>query len=953
MVNIIKELDALDYESAEGTTLEDKIDNGYGITYTYNSTNKVLTKLDADGAERGLAYTVKYNYDALDRVTEEINAKGNVTIYYYDENGNLAKKTVKADTTSEEKTVATSTYNLVGEALSEGDGNGVITTYKYNNFGKVKIVSYAGDSSIEAYYIIHQYDVLGRVVRKVDSRGKVIVVTYDNEGRELSTTVQNEEGTEKVATSNTYDNNGNKLSETDGNGTRKTYTYDSLNNLLSSTIVVNGVKQKTSYTYDKNGNKLTETNWLGNTTTYVYDPLNRVIEKIDANGKTIEKLEYNINGTQSKSIDALGNVKQYFYDKNKRLIKIIDAAGVATYESYDEVGNIESKTDGNGNITKYQYDYLNRLVKVTVSNNGIDENTCYTYDGNGNMLTQTDGKGNVTTYQYNVGNKVSKKISSGENEETYTYYGDGLLKTKVDRNGVAAEYIYDIFGRKIEEKVGDSVVKYTYDNNNNILTITNSEGTTTRTYDELNRVTSKTVPYIGKTTYDYDVTEGIENLEDGFYGEITIDPKGNKVIKIYDKVGRLAEVRAGEDITKYSYYDNGSLQKVTLSNGYSEEYTYNEDNTLKLLENKNAEGTVIESFSYTYDGAKNILTKIDCKGTTTYAYDSLNRLWKVTEPTGKVTSYLYDEAGNRASETVTEDSKTTLNTYSYDGRNRLITITTEVDGATTEVVDYTYDNNGNQLSKVETTYVDGTITYEGITTYSYDVYNQLIEINTANGVHETYTYNSEGYRDSKTSNDKVIRYLYEGDKVILEVDGENSEKARSVYGNKLISRTINGENLYYLYNGHGDVTKLVNGEGKEVASYYYDAFGEIVESSGEADNPIRYAGYQYDEATGLYYLNARMYDPTVARFLQEDTYTGDVKDPLSLNLYTYCHNNPLIYDDLTGHSIKDIWNNVKDTAKAGWKSLTGAVKSFGKGVKEFWDDPAGKFEEWNVLCNMG
>lgn len=629
------------------------------------------------------------------------------------------------------------------------------------------------------------------------------------------------------------------------------------------------MKVATSNTYDKNGNKLTETNWLGNTTTYVYDPLNRVIEKIDANGKTIEKLEYNINDTQSKSIDVIG---------------------VATYESYDEVGNTASKTDG---------------------------------------------KGNVTTYQYNVGNKVSKKISSGDNEETYTYYGDGSLKTKIDRNGVVAEYIYDIFGRKIEEKVGDFVVKYTYDNNNNILTITNSEGTTTRTYDELNRTTAKTVPYIGKTTYAYDVIEGIENLQDGFYGEITIDPKGNKVIKIYDKVGRLAEVRTGEDITKYSYYDNGSLQKVTLSNGYSEEYTYNEDNTLKLLENKNAEGTVIESFSYTYDGAKNILTKVDCKGTTTYAYDSLNRLWKVTEPTGKVTSYLYDEAGNRASETVIEGSKTTLNTYSYDGRNRLITITTEVDGVTTEVVNYTYDNNGNQLSKVETTYADGVVAYEGITTYSYDVYNQLVEINTANGVHETYSYNSEGYRDSKTSNDKVIRYLYEGDKVILEVDGDNIEKARSVYGNKLISRIINGENLYYLYNGHGDVTKLVNGEGKEVASYYYDAFGEIVESSGEADNPIRYAGYQYDEATGLYYLNARMYDPTVARFLQEDTYTGDKNDPLSLNLYTYCHNNPLIYDDPTGH-----WIHIAIGAVAG--AVIGAGIN---AVSDYLDD--GKFNsDW-------
>ena len=54
--------------------------------------------------------------------------------------------------------------------------------------------------------------------------------------------------------------------------------------------------------------------------------------------------------------------------------------------------------------------------------------------------------------QYNAGNKVSKKISSGENEETYTYYGDGSLKTKVDRNGVVAEYIYDIFERKDRRK---------------------------------------------------------------------------------------------------------------------------------------------------------------------------------------------------------------------------------------------------------------------------------------------------------------------------------------------------------------------------------------------------------------------------------------------------------------------------------------------------------------------
>ena len=65
---------------------------------------------------------------------------------------------------------------------------------------------------------------------------------------------------------------------------------------------------------------------------------------------------------------------------------------------------------------------------------------------------------------------------------------------------------------------------------------------------------------------------------------------------------------------------------------------------------------------------------------------------------------------------------------------------------------------------------------------------------------------------------------------------------------------------------------------------------------------ILYAGYQYDAETGIYYLNARMYDPVIARFLQEDTYLGDTKDPLSLNRYSYCNNNPISYYDPTGHT---------------------------------------------------
>lgn len=70
-------------------------------------------------------------------------------------------------------------------------------------------------------------------------------------------------------------------------------------------------------------------------------------------------------------------------------------------------------------------------------------------------------------------------------------------------------------------------------------------------------------------------------------------------------------------------------------------------------------------------------------------------------------------------------------------------------------------------------------------------------------------------------------------------------------------------------------------------------------------NPPKYAGEVYDQETGLYYLRARYYDPALGRFINEDIYEGQINNPLSLNLYTYCYNNPLSYIDPTGHTAKD------------------------------------------------
>nr|WP_303009389.1 amidase domain-containing protein [uncultured Anaerostipes sp.] len=85
-------------------------------------------------------------------------------------------------------------------------------------------------------------------------------------------------------------------------------------------------------------------------------------------------------------------------------------------------------------------------------------------------------------------------------------------------------------------------------------------------------------------------------------------------------------------------------------------------------------------------------------------------------------------------------------------------------------------------------------------------------------------------------------------------------------------------------------------------SYRYEDFGETT-SVGEntSGNETCYTGGRYDETTGLYYLNARYYNPEDGRFLSEDTYRGEVNQPDTQHLYVYCKDNPINYVDPSGH----------------------------------------------------
>ena len=125
--------------------------------------------------------------------------------------------------------------------------------------------------------------------------------------------------------------------------------------------------------------------------------------------------------------------------------------------------------------------------------------------------------------------------------------------------------------------------------------------------------------------------------------------------------------------------------------------------------------------------------------------------------------------------------------------------------------------------------------------------------------------------------------------------------------------SINDSMYYYVKNLQGDITKIVNHQGKVMVEYTYDAWGNILKEKSNVSpsyatvkefNPFRYRGYVYDTDTGLYYLQSRYYDPKTGRFINADdtayvdTNTGT---PLSTNMFAYCENNFINNVDKTGH----------------------------------------------------
>ena len=161
-----------------------------------------------------------------------------------------------------------------------------------------------------------------------------------------------------------------------------------------------------------------------------------------------------------------------------------------------------------------------------------------------------------------------------------------------------------------------------------------------------------------------------------------------------------------------------------------------------------------------------------------------------------------------------------------------------------------------------------------------------------------------------TASVNTVYFHYSGDKVIYETDSSNNILAEYTYDPQGNPATMvkNGIVYYYHVNGHGDVVSMTDQNETVVAQYNYDAYGNIISQTGTmaSQNPLRYAGYRYDEATELYYLMARYYDANIGRFITRDTFHGFEDDPKSLNQYNYAHSNPVKYVDPSGYAATHV-----------------------------------------------
>jgi RHS repeat-associated protein len=711
-----------------------------------------------------------------------------------------------------------------------------------------------------------------------------------------------------------YDSRGNLTEETTPEGRVADYTYFAGTSRLASVIIrdedVNGnpVDRTTSYTYwdsSKAYQLKTVTDARGNVTTYYYDS-NCYLDYIDP--PLGNNIQYTCNsvGDVTAVTDGNGNTTSYQYDGIHRQTQItypdIGAGQKTKTTTYDCCG-IDQVTDENGIVTKYEYDqYTHRLWKTHEDYAGLNYVTENTYDEVGNLKTVKNARLKTTSHTYDAADRLTRSDYPDSTYETWTYRDDGRVWTHTDGRGRTITYRYDAddrlagpyaAGYKAIDYPNDTDVYITRDRDGLITETRDASGTTTDVYYPSTWLKTTTVSAGSSKTITYQYN-GM-----GLVSDMAVSGESSFTYT-YNARNQLDTITNPNSVSMSFTYDNGGRRTRVTRPGSYIGYAYNARDWLTEVRNCTTGGTTRYGAIYYYqDGALWDHTGNPLKRTENLAGSTYNttlrydHVYRQTEETKRDSSsnviysltYGYDAVGNRTTRTL---GGVTI-TYVYDDNDK----TTSASGGGQSAT-FGYDNNGNMTS------VSGTL--YGSKTLVYNDDNRLTSM-TYGGVTDLYYYKHTGERYRARLSGTYYRYLYEGERVLEELNDSGTMQARyttedgSYYGQWLhLYRTSGTLSRFPMYDNIGSARGLLDASGTATDWYELDTFGRQVSSSGTTPNPYRFGaawGYITDPS-GFLQLGQRFYWPEVGRFVERDPVRW------AHNRYWYARANPGRETDASG-----------------------------------------------------
>ena len=575
---------------------------------------------------------------------------------------------------------------------------------------------------------------------------------------------------------------------------------------------------------------------------------------------------------------------------------------------YDDVGNLKEIRESTGKYNKlveYAYDSQNQLTSEAYYKSGEAEaylTYYYTYDTAGNLLTVSQKKGNTTTLlqTYTYGDAQWHDLLTAVNGQAITYDASGnplsyggwsfgwqngrQLKTASktsDGKTETLEYAYDADGIRTSKTYTVETFTQVPD-----YTVTfQADGTTVKTMTVEDGYTLKDSDYPAVPTKTGYTGEWVKYTS-AIHSNVTVQAKYTAVVAKYTVTFKA---------------DNTVVKTMTVKDGY----------TLKASDYP----TVPAKSGYTGEWVK-YTSAIHSNVTVQAKYTAVSTDHTVTfKANGKTVKTMVVPDGYVLQDS---DYPPIPPRVGYKGSWSKVTIAIRRD----TVIYASYMPNGGGIVIPTQPTSPGEIMSGGA---GEPVENEPVEADAPaedetvapQGMHVTGTQTVT--HEYLTLNGKVARETIKTNNSLTAVLDFIYDESGKPFALKYSTNGTSFQTYYYVLNLQGDVVKLIHYipgfEYESVATYEYDAWGNIVSSSGRLAeiNPLRYRGYYYDSETGFYYLQSRYYDPANRRFINADGLISFDCGFSGLNMYSYCGNCPVACSDPNGASfISDLIEKAKD-----------------------------------------